>query len=325
MAKLITGGTGYIGSELAHLLVERGEEVVLFDIVLNESRIEDIKDKVKMVRGDLGIWPDVLNAVMNNEITGIYHLGGVLSYTSEISPWLSFQTNVIGTYNVLEAARLSGVSKVVFSSTIGTFGLNANEALTDTTIQRPTLMYGCGKLYGENLGRFYRNKFELDFRSVRYPTVIGPDIRTQGHWAPPMIEDAIMGRQHECIYATPDSRRPVIYLTDATRAIDMLLNAPKEHIKMVNYNVSGIPDAVSVREVEMALTKRYPDTKISYNLERVKQEEKVRKDIFHTIKRFDDSYARKEWGWKPEYATVEAIIEKFEKDFKEHPKRFGLK
>jgi len=321
MAKLITGGTGYIGAELAHLLVARGEEVVLFDIFINEYRVEDIKSKVKIVRGDLGNWSEVLNVVKDNKVTDIYHMGSMLTYVSEGNPWGSFRANVIGTYNVLEAARLFGVNKIMFTSTIGTYGYNRPEVIDDLTIQRPATIYGCGKLYGEGLGRWFRNKFGLDFRAIRYPAMIGPNVRTPGHWAPPMIEDSIMGKPNECIYALPEAGAAMIYLSDAARSADMVLQAPKEKIEMVSYCVAGVPDAVSPRELEASLKKRYPKTKVTYNMDPAMAAVRRRSG---TTKRFDDSYARKEWGWSPLHSSPEAIIDIFEKDMKDHPKRFGL-
>ena len=265
MTKLITGGTGYIGSELAHMLVERGEEVVLFHVSPNESRVEDIKNKVKTVRGDLSNFPEVANVVKDYGITEIYHMGGVLTLVSDRNPWAWFQVNVAGTYNVLEAARLFSVKKVMFASSIGTYGLGIGEVIDDLTIQRPTNLYGIGKLYCEGLGRWYMERFGLDFRSIRYPATIGPNIHTPGHWMPPMIEDAVLGKSHECVYAPPDDPgMPIIYLTDAARAADLVMQAPKEQIKMVNYCVSGIQESVPVKDMETILKKRYPKTQISY-------------------------------------------------------------
>ena len=318
MAKLITGGTGYIGAELAHLLVGRGEEVVLFDVAIAEYRIEDIKNKVKVVHGDVSNWSEVANVVKDNKITEIYHMGALLTLVSENNPWASFRVNVIGTYNVLEAARLFGVEKMMFTSSLGTYGLGITDVIDDLTIQRPTNLYGCGKLYCEGLGRWYMNKFGIDFRSIRYPSTCGPNVRTPGHWVPGMIQDAIMGRPHECIYASAgDPGAPIIYVTDAARAAYMILEAPKDKIKMVNYCVSGIPDAVSVKELETALKRRYPKTDITYTAP-------VGGLAVTALKRFDDSYARNEWGWKPLYDTPEAIIDKFEKDMRERPAYFGL-
>src|SRR5512136_512574 len=202
MAKLITGGTGYIGAELAHILAGRGEEVVLFDVAIAGYRIEDIKNKVKVVRGDLSNWSEVANVVKENKITEIYHMGALLTLVSESNPWASFRVNVIGTYNILEAARLFDVEKMMFTSSLGTYGLGITDVIDDLTIQRPTNFYGCGKLYCEGLGRWYMNKFGIDFRSIRYPAMVGPGVRTPGHWIPPMIEDAVLGRPHECLYAS---------------------------------------------------------------------------------------------------------------------------
>ena len=277
---------------------------------------------MKIVRGDLGNWSEVFNVVKDNRITEIYHLGSMLTYMSEINPWTSFQTNVVGTYNVLEAARLFGVKKMVFASTLGTFGLQLPPVLTDTTIQRPITVYGCGKLYCEGLGRFYRSKFGLDFRSIRYAHMIGPNVRTPGHWAPPMIEDAILGKPNECIYGSPETVISMIYITDAANAADMVLQAPIENIKMVNYNVAGIPQVISAKELETALLIRFPKTTVIYKADAGVSEEVRRRHS--ALKEFNDDCARREWGWNPQFTTLEAIIDVFQKDLKEHPRRYGL-
>lgn len=181
MAKLVTGGSGQIGAALVHILVDRGEEVVVFDI--NKGRrIGDIENQIKFVRGDLGIWSEVMNVVKDYKITQIYHMGAMLTSDSEANPWASFQTNVVGTYNILEAARLLNVEKMMFTSSIGTFGMTTDDKISDTSLQRPRDFYGAGKLYCEGLGRWYNRKFSLDFRSIRYPSVVGPGVATPGHW-----------------------------------------------------------------------------------------------------------------------------------------------
>ncbi|MFC2070500.1 SDR family NAD(P)-dependent oxidoreductase [Chloroflexota bacterium] len=321
MTKLITGGTGYIGAELARRLVERGENVVLFDIVIDHYRISDIEKEVKIVQGDLSDYSQVLNAVIDNNVKEIYHLGSMLTNVSEDNPWGSFQTNVIGTYNALEAARLTSIDKMMFTSTFGTYGLLLDEVLSDTSIQRPVTFYGCGKLYCEGLGRFYNKKFGLDFRSIRYAQMIGPNVRTPGHWAPPMIEDTVLGKPNECIYAYPETAISMIYVKDCARAADMVMQAPQEQIKMMNYNVAGVQQFVSARELEAILKKRYPDTSITYNPDSSLQE--IGND-FRILKKFDDSYARNEWGWKPEYNSPEAIIDIFKTDLKSFPERYGI-
>ena len=133
-----------------------------------------------------------------------------------------------------------------------------------------------------------------------------------------MIQDAILGKPHECIYAAADDPgAPIIYVTDAARAADMILQAPKNNIKMVNYCVSGIRDALSVNELETVLKRRYPKTEITYRAP-------VGGLPVSVIKKFDDSCARKEWEWKPLYDSPEAIIDKFERDVRERARYFGL-
>jgi len=314
VAKLITGGTGYIGSEVARLLVQRGEEPVLFDIAPNRAGITDIEKKVKIVQGDLANYSEVVNVVKDNNITEIYHLGSMLTGVSEQNPWGSFNANVIGTYNVLEAARLFGVKKLMFTSTLGTYGIGFGEIIDDNTLQRPITMYGCGKLYGEGLGRFYNKKFGLDFRSVRFAYMVGWNVRTPNHWAPPMIEDAILGKTHKCIYATLETAVSLIHVRDAALACVMVLEAPAENIKTMNYNVTGVPRYVSAGELEGILKKLYPGFKVNYQAPLTGVLEQNR--MYGKVKRFDDSRAREEWGWKPQYRTPEEIIKAMEKEKK---------
>jgi threonine 3-dehydrogenase len=318
MAKLVTGGNGYIGSETVRQLVNLGEQVVVFDINIVNSRIEDLEEKVKVVRGDLGNFNEVLNLFKDNDIDTVYHMGSILNWMSELNPWASFRTNILGAYHVFEACRLFGTPKIMYASTMGTFGLGAEEVVSDTTLQRPTSFYGVSKLCGEGLGRWYASKFGLDFRSVRYKNMIGPNVRTFGHWAPPMIEDAILGKPNVCQFAAPDSAASWIYISDAAKAAIDIVDAPKEKIQMMIYNVAGIPNAISARETENILKKCYPGFTVEYKTST--DPRRMARDV----KVFDDSCARREWGWDPVYKTHEAIIKQFEKDLKEHPGRYGL-
>jgi UDP-glucose 4-epimerase len=305
MARLITGGSGLVGSELAHSLVAKNESVVVFD-VMKSNRLVDIEGKIKFVRGDLGNWPEVFNVIKENSVTHIYHLGAMLTFESELNPWGSFQSNVVGTYNVFEAARLLGVKQMMFTSSIGTYGLETGETISDTTIQRPVGIYGIGKLYCEGLGRYYRQNLGVDFRCIRYAAVVGPGVHTPGHWVPPMIEAAAAGKPYESM-VTENTGTWMISLKDAARAADMVLEAPKEAIKMVNYNVSGCIRTVTAKEVAEAIKKYLPGARITFQKEQ--NLPSVHKG--HTGKYFDDSYARKEWGWQAEHDDVDKIVGAF--------------
>jgi threonine 3-dehydrogenase len=305
MPSLITGGSGLIGTELARLLVDAGEEVVLFSRTMKADRIDSLGKKIKWVQGDLGIAAHIYNAVKENYISCIYHTGAMLTLVSENDPHGSFQTNVVGTINILEAAKLFGVKKVMFTSSVGTYGMELGEIVSDTTIQRPVSFYGIGKLFCEGLGAHYRLRYGLDFRAVRYAAVIAPGVTTPGHWVPLMIEDAVLGKIHNCP-VTSDTATWMISLKDAVRAAHLIMQAPVENIKMINYNVSGCINAISAAEVARAVMKHIPDAEMRFKQD--KNDENAHKGHRGN---FDDSYARKEWGWKPEHSTVDKIVEYF--------------
>lgn len=308
MSKLITGGTGLIGSELARILAGREEGVVLFDVNPQYHRIEDIKGRVKVVRGNLANIYEVFNVFKENNIKGVFHFGGMLSVPSNQNPWASFQANVCGTMNVLEAARLFGAEKVVFSSTTATYSMGTTPVVDDQTIQRPVTMYGCGKLYGELLGAFYRNRFGLDFRSLRYPAVIGPGVDTPGmaQYNTWMIEHAIQGKKYEC-FVSEDTKTPVMYYKDAAIASDMLYDATMERIVTINYNCAGVTPIITAGQLEKVIKKYIPEFEVEYRPD---------PDIMkvHNARRidvYDDSKAKGEWGWKSCYSSIERVVEEF--------------
>ncbi len=307
MVRLITGGSGLVGSELTRLLVRKNEEVIVFDLI-KSKRLEDLEDKIKFIKGDVGNWPEVFNVIKDNKISCIYHMGAMLTFESEINPWGSFQSNVVGTYNIFEAARILGVKQVMFTSSIGTFGETQGDVMSDTVLQRPRDFYGAGKLYCENLGRNYRRKFGLDFRAIRYPSVVGPGVNTPGHWDAPMIRSLLNGKSFDCM-APPDMSGPVLYYKDAAKAAEMVLLAPMEEIKMIAYNVGAT--GASPRQIEEAVRKYNPAATVNY-ISRANQPAM-------TPRRWDDSFARKEWAWSPDYDSVEKIIAGFVEEMKKNP------
>lgn len=317
---LITGGTGFVGAELARVICGHDDKVVLFDVNPNYRRISDFKDQVKVVQGNLSNWQEVMNVVKENDIQGIYHFGGILSVPSEANPWNSFQVNVIGTVNVLEAARLFGVDKVIFSSSLATYGPGIEYNVTDETIQRPTTMYGCSKVYGELLGSYYRRKFGLDFRTIRFPSIVGPGVRTPGvaQYTSWMIEYAINGKPYEC-FVSEETKSPAIYFKDAVMCSEILFRTEKEKIKTVNYLVAGITPSLTAKEIELTI-KRYLPFQVTYNPD----PEIMRVYSTLHLDKIDDTNARLEWGWKSQYDSYDKIVPDFTDEMRLHPGRYRI-
>src|SRR5579883_771454 len=221
MTILITGGSGFIGAEVVRMLLAQGEQrPVVFHVSGNRQRLADVADQVEFVRGDLGNFSHILDVVKKTRPSAIYHLGAILSVASDADPSASFQANALGTFHILEAARLFDVPQVIFSSSIATYGSGFEEdVIGDTTIQRPTLFYGITKVLGEHMGLFYKRKYGLDYRCIRYPSIIGPGVKTPGvvQYTSWMIEECAKGKPFT-VWAPPETRTPVLYFKDAARS-----------------------------------------------------------------------------------------------------------
>lgn len=313
---LVTGGTGFIGAQVARILVQRGERPVIFDISDRKTLLKGLEDKVTIVKGDLANYSHVFNVIKDHHIEVIYHLGSMLSMPSDADPWSAFRVNAEGSFHVLEASRILGVKKVIFSSTLGTYGLDIREkVIDDYTLQRPTLFYGCTKVFVELMGRFYMKKFGLDFRAVRYPSIIGPGVKTPGiaqynSWA---IEQAYKGKPFK-IWVTPETKLAVMYYKDAALSIIQCAEAPLEKIKMVVYVLGGI--FLSAQELVDQIKKFIPSAQITFE-----PDKNLAETVLSLSKPVDDRCAREEFGWENQY-PIERAIADFIKELRENPEMY---
>ena len=315
MSILITGGTGFIAAEIARILCARGEtDITVFDIDDSTRRLDEIAGEVRMVRGDIGEIGEVRDCVGASSPAVIYHLAGLLSVPSEADPQAAVRVNAMGTYHVLEAARQFGVGKVIFASSIGTYGHGVGDAIDDLTLQRPVLIYGACKLFGEHLGLFYRRKYGIDFRGLRYPPVVGPGVRSPGvtQYAPWVIEECAKGNPFTN-WVRPDTRAPLLYFKDIARATVTLADAPAERIQMVNYLLAG--STASAGELAAMVRRKLPEAQIDFAVDEERQA------LLDHLKPLDDRCAREEWGWEASY-DLEAMVDDFLDELQKHPQRY---
>jgi threonine 3-dehydrogenase len=309
MAKLITGGLGFIGTHLARRLVSIGEKVVLFDVTRQSRLIADIKDRVTIVQGDLGNWSQVLDAVKSNDIDGIFHTGALLSASAEESPLTAYNVNSNGTFYVLEAARFFDVRTVVFLSTIATYGPGLGDRVDDDAAQRPTTMYGVTKVFSERLGEYYHSKFGVNFRGVRLPSVIGPGRGGGGvsAYSSLIVQEPAAGRPYD-VFVDEQTRIPLLYIKDAVGAMISLAEAREDKLKSRMYNIEGFsPTALELATV----VRKYVPDDARLQFRPVPEMVKIAQSWPREL---DGTNATRDWGWKSEY-SLERAVQDFVKEF----------
>lgn len=319
MATLITGGSGFIGSCLAKLLIDEGERPVLFDIAPIQGPLTELDGRFIFERGSLAHLPVVMDCVERHAIDRIFHLGGMLSLPSENDPWGAFDANVVGTYNILEAARIRKMKQVIYGSTIATYSKDIQgDTIDDRTIQRPSSFYGITKTFGELTGRWYHRRFGLDFRGVRLPSIVGPGAKTAhmsiyNAWA---IEYSIKGLPY-ILNCDPETRCPALYYKDAAMALKGLASADPSRIRTRVYNIAGITPPFSARELVNAIERRIPGSQLSFKPDPV---------IVGLLRELgalniSDECARQEWGWQLAY-PLDATVDDFIGEFETHKAHF---
>jgi nucleoside-diphosphate-sugar epimerase len=310
MSKLITGGLGFIGSQLARKLVKMGEEVVIFDINSRSRLIEDIEDKVKIVQGDLGNSEQVLDIFRKYKINGIYHTAALLSASAEASPQAAYAVNANGTFHILEAARVFQVESVIFLSSISTYGPGVPDRVNDDTVQRPTTMYGVTKVLGERLGEYYQTKFGVNFRGVRFPSIIGPGRGKGGAsaYSSLIIQEPAAGRPYTA-FVDEEARIPLLYIEDAVQSMISLEQAREENLKRRVYNIEGFsPTAKRLADV----VKSYiPLTQIRFS-----PDPEMMRIVRSWPKELDGSNACQDWGWQTQY-DLDKAVKHFIREFQE--------
>lgn len=293
---LVIGASGQIGVELT---------LALRKIYGNASVVaSDLREENELLKGS---GPYVSLDVMNKEmlhvqvirqnITQIYLLAAILSATGEKNPGLAWHLNMQGLLNVLDIAREEKLQKVYWPSSIAVFGPSSpKEQCPQQTIIEPITVYGISKYAGEFWCNYFHQRWSVDIRSLRYPGLISYKSSPGGgttDYAVEIFYEALEEKKYKC-FLKEDTYLPMMYMPDAIRATIELMEAPTDRITIrTAYNISGM--SFSPREIAAEIRKRIPEFQISYTPD-------YRQAIADSWpKSIDDSVARADWGWKPEF------------------------
>jgi threonine 3-dehydrogenase len=290
---LVTGGTGNLGSRLIVPLIRRGDCVTVFDIQSKPHVQSEEFQKATMISGNLADRDVVIESVCSRHIDSIFHLGAMLSSSAEENPYEAWQANMDGMVNILDAARIGGAKKVVFSSTIASYGLHVRSTLSNDSPQWPVSLYGVTKVAGERLGVYYQSRFGLDFRGIRLPAVIAARGSGGGAsaYCSAVFEQSVRSGMYD-FFVRPTTRAPMLYIGDAVRALIELHDNSGNTLTRSMYNIAGI--SPSAQELAEVIQRRLPEVRFQYN------PDPIRTAIVESWpEQIDDSDARRDWNWRP--------------------------
>ena len=319
---MITGAAGEIGQALINEFIDEGRhDLLTLDL---KPLPPELFGQTIHIQGDVLDQNLFARLVTEYEIDTIFHLAALLSTRSEFAPALAHQVNVNGTLALLQLAAEQSQSRgkpvrFIFPSSIATYGLPDLETKARDFYVRewdwnyPTTMYGCNKLYCEQLGAYYSHHFQqlaqttpvmLDFRSVRFPGLISAYTVPSGgtsDYGPEMLHAAAQNKPYAC-FVRPDSTIPFMAMPDAVKSLLHLWDAPRERLTHDVYNVTSF--SLSAAEFRELVLQAFPGAEISY------QPDLRRQGIIDSWPAgLNDKLARRDWNWQPDYDVQRAFEE----------------
>ena len=309
---LITGAGGEIGHGLVTRLAGSGSPIITLDVTPLDRSLAPL-----VAREFIGSITDIslLDRVLAEfEVERVFHLAALLSARAEFTPVTAHHVNVEGTLNLLEFAQRQGESHgrsvaFIYPSSIATYGIPSLKAkvraghVHEDEFAHPTTMYGCNKLYCEQLGHYYAKHYKqlsadaiarVDFRSVRFPGLISAITVPSGgtsDYAPEMIHAAAKGERYDC-FVRPDTTIPYMTMPDGVDALLALADAARDRLTQSAYNLTAFnPSAAEIRDVVVGA---FSSAAIGYRVDPKRQG-----IVDSWPAAVDDSAARRDWGFAP--------------------------
>jgi len=320
---LITGAGGEMGHALIDSLYAHGEAIIAADVrMISKDKAERCTIVLSGHEGDVTS-PHFIRRAAQFPITRIFHLAAVLSTAAERDPLRAHTVNVDGSLAVLELAQEIGEQykqcvQVIFPSTIAVYGFASLEEkvrvkkVREDQALAPHTLYGIAKLHCERLGEYYTFHYKklanhsrwVDFRAVRFPGLISAETLPSGgtsDYAPEMLHAAAQGKPYRC-FVRPSTQIPFMAMPDGIKALRLLADAPAEHLTQRVYNIGAF--APTAEEIATIIRTYFPGAEITYA-----PDERRQAIVDSWCADVDDSAARRDWGWQPEYDLHRAFAE----------------
>lgn len=287
---LVTGASGQIGSELFPALQKKyGKENVFSLDIKNANNADDLLYNFDILDAER-----LEKLIVEKKITVIYHLVSLLSATGEKDPNYAWHLNMESLKNILDLAVKHKI-KVFWPSSIAAFGPTTPRINTpQMTVLEPSTMYGVTKVSGELLCRYYRKKYGLDVRSIRYPGLISWKAEPGGgttDYAVAIFYEGLLKGKYTC-FVKSDTMLPMMYMDDAIRGTLQLMDADSKKLTVTSYNFSAL--SFTAKELADEINKH-----IKVDVTYLPDHRQAIADSWPAS--IDDSTARKDWGWKPEF------------------------
>ncbi|MGH7986248.1 MAG: NAD-dependent epimerase/dehydratase family protein [Candidatus Binataceae bacterium] len=313
MATMITGGTGFLGSYLTRHLVRQkglaGKELILFDRYPSRERIADVAEQVILITGDITEPTELMAAIKRYEVDNVYHLAAILGEPAPAQVVSYMKVMCEGTLNVFETARIAGVRRVVYASSVAVYGRASfrgkapGSELDEDDPPSPGTFYGMCKLYAENLAALYSRRFGLATVGLRPTSVFGVGRGARGSYAsgllPPqeihyMVLPELAALGKPVVMPPDDTESDWIYAADAAEAWYRAMHTPKP--PRLVYNLAA--ERRRMADVTAHLRKLLPEASIGVSEKRV-----------WTTPNMNCQNLRKDLGFEPQYSMESGLAD----------------
>jgi UDP-glucose 4-epimerase len=309
---LVTGGLGVNGCWVTRRLLELGHRPVVYDARADFSLLKDIQDQVELVVGDILDYPRLVSTLKAHRIERICHLAAMYPGPADANPVMGFQVNGLGTVYVLEAARLMGLDRVVFTSSYG--ALSPMDAAHRYPGYQPVDeeypaypahggVYGATKVASELMGHVYNNLYGIDFVALRFAAIFGPGKTDPRHgpfgqiWTH-LVENAMLGVPTR-LPAGGDEQQDMVYARDVAHSVVLAALAPRTSLNHRLYHIAA-GRGFTLRDFAAAVKESYPAALID-----VGPGTNPRGQGLYCV--FDIGRARRDLGYEPQFTLAAAV------------------